>query len=84
MNATGQEVHALEAVLLGNIVDATKTVEPLPAGVVAGMRCPDDQEKDCTLFVVNTTPREDSFQLVGGGSVNMLAPFGINMLPVPR
>ena len=91
-----QEVKALEAVLLGDVVDVAKVVGmPLPNGVVAGMRCPTTPAiADCTLIVVNTTPREQSYRLLttaaaavaAGGDTSRveqwLAPFGVSLLQV--
>lgn len=86
----GQEVQALGPTLLGDVADPGLYLGPLPAGVVAGVRCPSTHGRvsslsDCTLFVVNTTPREQTFHLLGGSeSVPWLAPFGVFILPVKR
>ncbi len=89
----GQEINALEGVLLGDVTDAATAVGSLPAGVIAGMRCSGQGAKECTLIVVNTTPREQSFEFVAGATpaggslmwlAGPLAPFGVTILAVPH
>jgi hypothetical protein len=80
----GLEVQALEAVLLGDVVDVTSVVDPeaTPPGVVTGLRC---GSGSCTLFLVNLTPEELTVQLKSEVGVvgTLLAPFGVAVLSLP-
>ena len=89
----GQEVKALEEVLLGEVADASKLVAAPPDGVVVGMRCPrklaglgdGDGAGDgsCTLFVCNMTPRSQVVEVAGAAAVR-LGPFDVAILTMPR
>ena len=91
----GQEVKALEEVLLGEVADASKLVSAPPDGVVVGMRCPrksagvgdgdgaGDGTSSCTLFVCNMTPRPQVVEVADAAAVR-LGPFDVTILTVPR
>ena len=78
----GQEVKALEEVLLGEVADASKLVSAPPDGVVVGMRCP-RKSSSCTLFLCNMTPRSQVVEVAGAAAVR-LGPFDVAILTMPR
>lgn len=94
----GQEVRALETVLLGDVVDPEVLLskEQLPSGVVVGLRCPAGfAGGSCTMLVVNTTPKEHIIELEQKTTEQKvtaattlagmhLAPFGVTVLDIPR
>ena len=90
----GQEVKALEEVLLGEVADASKLVSAPPDGVVVGMRCPRKSsagrlegdgagDGSCTLFVCNMAPRSQVVEVADAAAVR-LGPFDVTILTVPR